>query len=154
RGEVAQLDQRCDVFGLGAILCAILTGRPPYTGGNEEEVRGKAEAADLAEAWARLDGCRADAELVQLAKDCLAVDREARPADASAVAEAVAAYQAGVEQRLRRAELERAAAEVKAGEERKRRRLTVALAAAGLLLVCLAGAGAWWHQHQRDVREA
>src|SRR5262249_12655753 len=30
RGEVEQLDERCDVFGLGGILCEILTGQPPF----------------------------------------------------------------------------------------------------------------------------
>ena len=32
RGECDQVDERADVFGLGAILCAILTGQPPYVG--------------------------------------------------------------------------------------------------------------------------
>ena len=29
-GEVSRVDERSDVFGLGAVLCAILTGQPPY----------------------------------------------------------------------------------------------------------------------------
>src|SRR5205823_5492401 len=32
RGETDRLDERADVFGLGAILCEVLTGQPPYAG--------------------------------------------------------------------------------------------------------------------------
>ena len=78
-----------------------------------EEVEARAKAAALADAWGRLDGCGTDEELVRLTRSCLA-EREARPADAGVVAAAVAAYQAGVEARLRRAEQERTAAEVRA----------------------------------------
>src|SRR5262245_57741012 len=52
RGETHKLDEHCDVFGLGGILCAILTGQPPFAG----DARRKAEGAELAEALARLDG--------------------------------------------------------------------------------------------------
>src|SRR5262249_39090495 len=31
-GEVDKIDERSDVFGLGAILAVILTGQPPYVG--------------------------------------------------------------------------------------------------------------------------
>jgi tetratricopeptide (TPR) repeat protein len=139
-GQVALVDERSDVFALGAILCAILTGRPPYTPGGEDVLL-RAQRGDLADALSRLDACGADAELVALCKECLAARREDRPHDAGVVAARLAAYQAGVQERLRRAELERARAEVKAREERKRRRLAVALAAAVLLL--LAAGSAW-----------
>jgi serine/threonine-protein kinase len=145
RGEVDRLDARCDVFGLGAILCEILTDQPPYRGATRDEQYGQALHGELADAFTLLDGCGADAELVWLAKECLAADREARPQDAEVMASAVTAYQAGVEKRLRRAELRRAAAEVRIAEERKRRRLTVALAAATLSLLCLVGGGVWWY---------
>src|SRR5581483_2666612 len=35
-GAVDQIDERSDVFGLGAILCQILTGQPPYAGTDAE----------------------------------------------------------------------------------------------------------------------
>jgi tRNA A-37 threonylcarbamoyl transferase component Bud32 len=38
RGAIADIDQRTDVFGLGAILYFILTGTPPHRGGTLTEV--------------------------------------------------------------------------------------------------------------------
>jgi serine/threonine-protein kinase len=76
RGEVGRVGKASDVFGLGGILCVTLTGQPPYT--RAEQVF----AGDVTEAFARLDGCGADAELIELAKACLAPAPEARPADA------------------------------------------------------------------------
>src|SRR5262249_42044967 len=62
------------------------------------------------------------------------------------VAQRLAAYQAGVQQRLRQAELDRTAALVTAAEERKRQRLAVGLAAAVLGLVALGAGGGLWAQ--------
>ena len=83
----------------------------------------------MADALARLDACGAEAELIALARDCLAAEPEDRPRDASVVAERITAYLAGVQERVRAAERERAVAEARAVEERKRRRSSSALAA-------------------------
>jgi tetratricopeptide (TPR) repeat protein/tRNA A-37 threonylcarbamoyl transferase component Bud32 len=153
RGEVERLDRRCDVFGLGAMLCEILTGKPPYDG-THEEVRAQAQVAHLAQTQVRLTACGADKELVELARQCLSARVEERPGDAAAVAAAVTAHLSGVQDRLRRAELERAAAEARATEERKRRRVLLALAAAVLALVAVGAAGGLLVQHHAAGRQA
>src|SRR5438874_1729614 len=134
RGQLDMLDERADVFGLGAILCEILTGLPPYTASTGDEVYRKAARADLGEALARLDACGAEAELVALAKSCLAAAPRDRPRDASVVVAALSAHLAGVRERLKAAELARVRAESRAAGERKRRRLVVGLAASLLAL--------------------
>jgi serine/threonine-protein kinase len=152
RGEIEQLDRRCDVFGLGAMLCEVLTGQPPYMG-TATELEAQAEAGHLAPARERLAACGTDPELVALAERCLSARAEERPADAGEVAAAVAAHLAGVQERLRRAELERAAAQARAAEEHKRRRVQLALAAAVLLVVAVGGGGAWWVRLERSGRQ-
>jgi eukaryotic-like serine/threonine-protein kinase len=139
-GEWDTVDERADVFALGAILCEILTGQPPYRGSDTWEALQKAKQGDLSAALARLESCGADAALLELCRDCLAPAREDRPRDAEQVAQRVAAYQAEVQERLHQAELARAAAVVKAGEERKRRRW---MRAALLLLLSGAAASTW-----------
>src|SRR5207244_12707933 len=62
RGEAT--DARADVFALGGILCAILTGQPPFRGRSSLEMIRRAAAADLADVLARLDRCGADPERV------------------------------------------------------------------------------------------
>jgi serine/threonine-protein kinase len=143
QGDWELVDERADVFALGAILCLILTGRSPYSGADGMEVLRRARGGDLAEALARLEQCGADAALTELCRACLAVERQQRPRDAGEVARRVADYKAAVEQRLRQAERERIAAEVTSREERKRRRLVLGLSTA-VVLVLAAGILASW----------
>ncbi len=147
-GAVDRMDERTDVFGLGGILCTILTGKPPYDKPTPLEQTRQAERGDLGEAFARLDACGAEAELVELARACLSAEQSQRPRDAGVVALGMTEHRAGVQERLREAELERAAAQARAGSERKARRLTAALAAAVLALTLLGGSGLVLHERE------
>jgi tetratricopeptide (TPR) repeat protein len=153
RGETT--DARSDVFALGGILCALLTGQPPYGGKSTLDVIRRAGAADLAEAHARLERCGADEELIALCRRCLSPHPEDRPADGQAVADQITAYLDGVQDRLRRAEMAQAEARAKAAEEAKRRR--VLLGAGGVIaFVLLAGLGVslWQMNVARQERDA
>lgn len=170
RGALDTLDERADVFGLGSILCEILTGQPAYTGRTDDVLYGKASRADLADARTRLDACDADGELVALARSCLAEAPKDRPRDAGMLLAGLTAYLAGVQQRLREAELAQAQAEARAdeeqgrrlladelaraardraAEERKRRVLTAALAASVLATALIVGGGSAWLARDR-----
>jgi tetratricopeptide (TPR) repeat protein len=159
RGEVEQLDERCDVFGLGAILCVILTGQPPYRGDKRTEVQALAARGELADALALLDACGAEGELLQLARRCLAAKKEDRPRDAAEVAAALGRYLAGVQERLRQAERQRTAAEARADEavkkavaERRARRLLLGLAAAVVGGMLASGTVVWLVKQQHETK--
>jgi serine/threonine-protein kinase len=154
RGEVDRIDERGDVFGLGAILCEILTGWPPFAGSTREEIRAQAARGDVAGALGRLDASGADAELIGLARACLAAERGKRARRAGEVAQRISAYQAGVQERLRQAELARVEAQTRAAEERKRRRVTVALAGSLLVMTTLGGLLFTNFLYQRQARAA
>jgi serine/threonine-protein kinase len=154
RGELDTVDERADVFGLGSILCEILTGYPAYEGRTSAELYEKAERADLTGILARLDACGADGELVALARSCLAAAAKDRPRDATAVLAALTNHLAGAESRLRAAELAQAKAEARSVEERRRHLLNLALASS-ILATGLLAAGAWaWIAGERAERRA
>ncbi len=173
RGEVDRIDERADVFGLGAILCEILTGQPPFTGATREEIRAQSARGDLSDALCRLDACAAEPELIDLARDCLAPEQTRRPRSAGEVARRISGYLAGVQERLRTAELARVEmqaraeeetrrravadelareARARADEERKRRQMTAALAVSMLGLFILGGSGWAYLARQRTAR--
>jgi serine/threonine-protein kinase len=152
RGENERIDPRSDVFALGSILGEILTGSPAFTGRNSNEILRKAGRRDTSDALARLDACGAEAELIALVKDCLAVEPEDRPRDAKVVSDRITAYLAGVQARVQAAERERAVAVARAVEERRRRKVQLALAASVLALTTLGGLSTTYYLQQRAER--
>ena len=96
RGEHSTESPRTDVFSLGAVLCEILTGKPPFTRDDTTLLAQDVALGDLSEFDHRMKSCTADATLVQLMRDCLAAEPADRPADAQAVATRISAWKADV----------------------------------------------------------
>jgi tetratricopeptide (TPR) repeat protein/tRNA A-37 threonylcarbamoyl transferase component Bud32 len=149
-GAIDHIDERSDTFGLGAVLCAILTGQPPFVADSSEATRQLAAQQKLDAAFARLDSCGAEPDLIALCKRCLSAERDARPRNAGVVARAVAELRADAEQRARQAEVERERVEVRVAEQRKRRRVQLAFAGAVGLLVLSGGVFGWYTDRQAE----
>ncbi|UJR83712.1 WD40 repeat domain-containing serine/threonine protein kinase [Sandaracinus amylolyticus] len=93
RGDVVAIDERTDVWGLGAILFEILTGRPPYTGSSALDVLSRV----LEQPVPRVRELEPDAppELAAIADRALMKDPSSRYPGAGEIAAEIAAYQDG-----------------------------------------------------------
>ncbi len=121
-GELGRIDARSDVFGLGGLLCVLLTGRPPFAGVGADGVRLNAVRGATEEAFARLDACAAGPGVVALCKRCLAFDPADRPATANEVAAEVAVLRQVADNLVRHAERTSHTDIVLAVERRRSRR--------------------------------
>jgi serine/threonine protein kinase len=83
-GHTDQIDKRSDVFSLGAILCRLLTGSPPYENTDPAKLLKLAQNAELVQAALRLNQSRFR-DLSNLALQCMSVDPNSRPKDATEI---------------------------------------------------------------------
>ena len=96
-----------------------LTGEPAFLGRSAGEIQRKAALGDLADAMARLESLRGRRRADRAGAGLPGARAGGPAADAGAVAERITAYLAGVQERLRAAEIARAA-EARTGRRGRR----------------------------------
>ena len=137
RGDTRSIDQRTDVFLLGATLYVILTGQIPFQRHDKEEAARKEQ---LNNALSRLKSCDGHADLKKLAADCLAHEPSLRPRDAGEVAARMFEHRENVERVLRQS---------------RRRQTWILTIAASMIAATLIASGAWlWISRLRDAQIA
>lgn len=153
RGELDTLDQRADVFALGAILYELITERRLLEGLPSTQLVEHSAKADWGDAFERIESSIADDDLKRLCRDCLQTEVDHRPGDAAEVASRVRDHLASVARRLRDAEISRSKAETRTLEEKKRRRVVTWLAATIVGAILLAIGALLWYQADQRTRE-
>lgn len=92
RGELGDIDERTDVFGLGAILHHLLTGRPPYFAPTRAEILERARTGRLDDPELARAPERVPPELVSIFRKACAAARMERYASAGELGEELRAF--------------------------------------------------------------
>ena len=147
RGALTEIDERSDVFGLGAILYEVLCGRPPFDGATNEHILENVRAGQILPT--RLACAEVPPELAAIAERALQRAPGTRYPSADALAKDLLAYRAGD----RVQSYEYPPWELVRKFCGRRRRLSVAI---GVALMLLAGSSVntWWHRRLSQVTSA
>ena len=102
RGEHGSIDARTDVYGLGATMYEVFTGKRPFTAGSRAELRQLHEEVTPSKPSSYVTGLNAAVERVILR--CLAKDPDRRYQDATTLDKALAACDCAAQWTVERAE--------------------------------------------------
>ncbi|HUU02730.1 MAG TPA: protein kinase [Myxococcota bacterium] len=92
-GAIDQIDERSDVWGLGAVLYQVLAGRPPHVGETPFEIVGLAMSEPVRPVIEHCPG--APRELASIAEKALNREKDERYQSAKEMAEDISAYMTG-----------------------------------------------------------
>ena len=91
-GLISEVNERTDVYGLGAILYHLLTLRPPFVGKSNREIVGRVLQEDVVPPMDRAPSRNISPQLNAICMRCLSRSADQRYANANALAEAIRAY--------------------------------------------------------------
>ncbi|MCC6486282.1 MAG: protein kinase [Candidatus Hydrogenedentes bacterium] len=145
RGEVDAIDERSDVYSLGAILYQLLTGDPPFTGDTPREILSKVVKDTPVAIHAREE--EAPPEIVAICARAMQKDARQRYQTAKELAEEVQRYLSGA---LVQAYRYRFSEHLKRFARQHRGVLTMA----GIAIIVLLAVGVYYNVHLYQAREA